>query len=74
VPAIPDVGCAVAPRISSGPGPSETRPIGRPTLEDKVLQRAIVMLLRPIYEQDFKPRLRLIGKWLNAGVLEGGVQ
>ena len=33
----------------------ETRPIGIPTLEDKVLQRAIVMLLQPIYEQDFKP-------------------
>ena len=32
---------------------SETRPIGIPTLEDKVLQRAIVMLLEPIYEQDF---------------------
>ena len=25
-----------------------------PTVEDKILQRAIVMLLEPIYEQDFK--------------------
>ena len=109
----------------------ETRPIGIPTLEDKVLQRAIVMLLEPIYEQGFydcsygfRPQrsahaaldslskqtmwsgvscilevdirkffdtldhahlraflqqrvrdgvvLRLIGKWLNAGVLEDG--
>jgi len=117
--------------ISKGPGSSETRPIGIPTLEDKVLQRAIVMLLQPIYEQDFKSCsygfrpgrsahqaledlrqqlmksgggwvqevdirkffdtldhahlrellrrrvrdgvvLRLIGKWLNAGVMEGG--
>ncbi len=108
-----------------------TRPIGIPTLADKVLQRAIVMLLEPIYEQDFydcsygfRPRrsahdalvslskqtmwsevscildvdiskffdtlchahlrtflqqrirdgvvLRLIGKWLNAGVMEDG--
>ena len=32
----------------------ETRPIGMPTIEDKVLQRAYVMLLEPIYEQDFK--------------------
>ena len=24
-----------------------------PTLEDKVLQRAVVMLMEPIYEQDF---------------------
>lgn len=110
----------------------ETRPIGIPTFEDKVLQRAVVMVLGPLYEQDFyacsygyRPgrsahqalqtlweqltalgggwvvevdiqkffdsldhaRLReflqrrmrdgvltrLIGKWLNAGVLEGEV-
>ena len=38
--------------IPKGSG-SETRPIGIPTLEDKVLQRAVVMLLEPIYEQDF---------------------
>jgi len=116
--------------IPKGTG-AETRPIGMPTLEDKILQRAIVMLLEPIYEQDFHPGsygfrprrsahqaladlwqqtmptggwivevdirrffdtldhahlrtllrrrvrdgvvLRLIGKWLNAGVLEDGV-
>ena len=29
------------------------RPIGIPTLEDKVLQRAVTMVLEPIYEQDF---------------------
>ena len=116
--------------IPKGTG-SETRPIGIPTLEDKVLQRAVVMVLETIYEQDFldcsygfrpgrsahqaldalwqqvtamggcwvlevdirkffdtldhahlrellKLRvrdgvlLRLIGKWLNAGVLEEG--
>ena len=110
---------------------TQKRPIGIPTLEDKVLQRAVVMLLGPIYEQDFvdgsfgfrpgrsahqalerlreemmnanggwilevdiskffdtldhahlrefvKRRvhdgvlLRLIGKWLNAGVMEDG--
>ena len=32
---------------------SETRPIGIPTLEDKILQRAVVMLLEPIYETEF---------------------
>ena len=117
--------------IPKGTG-SETRPIGIPTFEDKVLQRAVVMALEPVYEQDFydcsygfRPKrsahqalealwrhlttigggwvvdvdirkffdtldhrqlraflqrrirdgvlLRLIGKWLNAGVLEGGV-
>jgi group II intron reverse transcriptase/maturase len=116
--------------IPKGTGP-ETRPIGIPTLEDKILQRAIVMLLEPIYEEDFydcsygfRPKrsahdaldslwkqtmrvgvscllevdirkffdtldhahlraflqqrvrdgivLRLIGKWLNAGVMENG--
>lgn len=34
-------------------GPGETRPIGMPTLENKVLERAVVMVLEPIYEQDF---------------------
>ena len=34
---------------------TQKRPIGIPTLEDKVLQRAVVMLLEPIYEQDFHP-------------------
>src|SRR4051812_46039415 len=117
--------------IPKGGSTTETRPIGIPTLEDKVLQRAVVMLLEPIYEQDFldcsygfRPKrsahqalesfrnqlmdgrggwvlevdirkffdtldhshlrtflqlrvrdgvlLRLIGKWLNAGVLEDG--
>ena len=116
---------------SQGRLDTETRPIGIPTLEDKVLQRAVVMVLEPIYEQDFldcsygfRPGrsahqaleafwdqmmdsrggwvvevdirkffdtldhghlraflqhrvrdgvlLRLIGKWLNAGVLEDG--
>jgi group II intron reverse transcriptase/maturase len=117
--------------IPKGGSTTETRPIGIPTLEDKILQRAIVMLLEPIYEQDFldcsygfRPGrsahqaltsfrdqlmncrggyvlevdirkffdnldhghlctflqlrvrdgvlLRLIGKWLNAGVMEDG--
>jgi len=31
----------------------ELREIGIPTLEDKLLQRAITMILEPIYEQDF---------------------
>ncbi|HEV2380930.1 MAG TPA: group II intron reverse transcriptase/maturase [Terriglobia bacterium] len=117
--------------IPKGGSTTETRPIGIPTLEDKILQRAVVMLLEPIYETDFhdgsfgfRPRrsahqaldslwqqtmaqhggwilevdirkffdtldharlreflrhrirdgvlLRLIGKWLNAGVMEDG--
>jgi group II intron reverse transcriptase/maturase len=39
--------------IPKGGSSTETRPIGIPTLEDKVLQRAVAMLLEPIYEQDF---------------------
>lgn len=31
------------------------RPLGIPTFEDKVAQRAIVLLLEPIYEHDFLP-------------------
>jgi RNA-directed DNA polymerase len=117
--------------IPKGGSTTETRPLGIPTFEDKVLQLAVVMVLEAIYEQDFKdcshgfrPRrsahraleslwqqamgikggwivdvdirkffdtidhghlrnflerrvrdgvlLRLIGKWLNAGVLEDG--
>lgn len=117
--------------IPKGDG-SKTRPIGIPTFEDKVLQRAVHMALEAVYEQDFHdcsygfrpgrgahqaiealwqasmgmacgwvlevdierffdsldPQklqdilrrrvrdgvlLRLIGKWLNAGVMEEGV-
>lgn len=33
---------------------TETRPIGMPTVENKVLERAVVMLLEPVYENEFK--------------------
>lgn len=39
--------------IPKGGSTTETRPIGIPTLEDKVLQRAVTMILEAIYEQDF---------------------
>jgi group II intron reverse transcriptase/maturase len=38
--------------IPKGDG-SQTRPIGIPTFEDKVLQRAVAMALEAVYEQDF---------------------
>lgn len=38
--------------IPEGSG-AETRPLGIPTFEDKVLQRAVVMVLEAVYEQDF---------------------
>ncbi len=34
-------------------GKHETRPIGIPTFEDKLLQRAVTMVLEAVYEQDF---------------------
>lgn len=39
--------------IPKGDG-SKRRPIGIPTFEDKVLQRAVAMLLTAVYEQDFR--------------------
>jgi RNA-directed DNA polymerase len=39
--------------IPKGDGRSQ-RPIGIPTFEDKVLQRAVVMLLEPVFEQAFR--------------------
>jgi RNA-directed DNA polymerase len=38
--------------IPKGDG-SKTRPIGIPTFEDKLLQRAVTMVLEAVYEQDF---------------------
>ena len=38
--------------IPKGSG-AETRPIGIPTFEDKVLQRAVARVLEAVYEQDF---------------------
>jgi RNA-directed DNA polymerase len=38
--------------IPKGDG-RRTRPIGIPTFEDKVLQRAVAMVLEPLYEQGF---------------------
>jgi RNA-directed DNA polymerase len=39
--------------IPKGDGKGTLRPIGIPTLEDKILQRAVLMVLEPLYEQDF---------------------
>jgi retron-type reverse transcriptase len=39
--------------IPKGGSPTEMRPIGIPTIEDKVLQRAVAMILEAVYRWDF---------------------
>lgn len=39
--------------IPKGDGSQKTRALGLPTFEDKVLQRAVTMVLEAIYEQEF---------------------
>jgi len=38
---------------TSRKGDGRTRPLGIPALEDKIVQQAALMLLEPIYEQEF---------------------
>jgi group II intron reverse transcriptase/maturase len=46
----PPVKRVYIPKAGSG---NEKRPIGIPTYEDKILQRAIVMVLEPIFEREY---------------------
>jgi len=50
-------GCYQAPpveRVWLDKEDGRRRPIGKPTFEDKIVQRAVAMLLGAIYEQDFQ--------------------
>jgi len=68
--------------IPKGSG-GATRPIGIPTFEDKVLQRAVAMVLEEVYEQDFSacswgfrpgrsPHGALASFWKQAMDMSGG--
>ena len=69
--------------IPKGGKAGEYRPLGIPTLEDKVLQRAVVMLLEPIYAEDFSddsygfrtgrsPHQAVEAIWRQAMKIQGG--
>lgn len=54
-------------RIPKEGAPGETRPLGIPTFEDKVLQNAVAWILEPIYEQDFHSCSYGFRRWRGAG-------
>lgn len=49
--------------IPKGPGKAGTRPLGIPTVEDRLLQRAVARILEAVFEADFLEML----VWIPAG-------
>jgi hypothetical protein len=44
--------------IPKGPGKVGTRPLGIPTVSDRLLQRAVARILEAVYEADFVRRAK----------------
>ena len=61
-PALTGTAGAAGAYLGKGPGSKETRPIGIPTLEDKVLQRAIVIAAAT----DLRAGLQAVLVWVSA--------
>jgi RNA-directed DNA polymerase len=45
------------------PGSNEKRPLGVPTLRDRIVQGALLHVMEPIFERDFAPQELRVPSW-----------